>query len=137
MLRFPLRPVLLARVWRCDECLRSDHSVLADCRYFPLVAAGLGSCLLQRRGEQWMLWGLEWIDHGHPSPCKSVLEVLAEQQPTLLIRSHRQDQRVPDRHLVIRREIERSAHRFKRGIGDVKRIRPTQNGNSRLLWRAA
>jgi hypothetical protein len=39
--------------------------------------------------------------------------------------------------LVIRREIERSAHCFERGVSDIERIRPTQDRGSRLCWRSA
>ena len=94
-------------------------------------------CLLQHRGQQHILRRLERIEHGNASPGKSVLEILAEEQSALLIGGHGKDQRVPDRHLVIRREIKRRAHCFERGVGDIERLRPTQNGGSRLCRRAA
>ncbi len=94
-------------------------------------------CLLQHRGQQRMLRSLERIEHRNASPGKSVLEILAKEQAALLIGGHGKYQRVPDRHLVIRREIKRRAHCFERGVGDIERIRPTQNGGSRLCRRAA
>ena len=84
-----------------------------------------------------MLRSLERIEHRNASPGKSVLEILAKEQAALLIGGHGKDQRVPDRHLVIRREIKRRAHGFERGVGDIERIRPTQNGRSRFCRRAA
>lgn len=75
-----------------------------------------------------MLRCLERIEHGDASPGKTMLEILAEKQATLVVRGHGKDQRVPDRHLVIRREIQCRAHCVERGIGDLERIRPTQDG---------
>lgn len=94
-------------------------------------------CSLQDRGQQCMLRGPERIEHRNASPGKSVLEILAKEQAALLIGGHGKEQCVPDRHLVIRREIKRRAHCFERGVGDIERIRPTQNGGSRLCRRAA
>ena len=91
-------------------------------------------CLLQHRRQQCMLRSLERIEHRNASPGKSVLEILAEEQAALLIGGHGKDQRVPDRHLVIRREIKCCAHCFERGVGDIERIGPTQNGGSCLCW---
>ena len=79
-----------------------------------------------------MLRRLERIEHRDASPGKSVLEILAQEQAALLIGGHGKDQCVPHRHLVIRREIKRRAQRVERGIGDIERIRPSQNGGSRL-----
>ena len=84
-----------------------------------------------------MLRSLERIERCDASPGKSVLEILAKEQAAFLIGGHGKDQRVPDRRLVIRREIKRRAHCFERGIGDIERIRPTQNGGSRLCRRSA
>ena len=95
------------------------------------------SCLLQHRGEQRMLRRVEGIHHRNASPGKSVLEILAKEQAALLVGGYRKDQRVPDRHLVIRGQIERRAHCFERGVGDIERIGPTQDGGSRLCRRAA
>ena len=53
------------------------------------------ACLLQHRRQQCMLRRLEWIEHRHASPGKSVLEILAEEQAALLIGGHGKDQRVP------------------------------------------
>ena len=84
-----------------------------------------------------MLRRLERIDHSDASPGKSVLKILAEEQATLLVSGYGKDQRVPDRHLVIRREIKRRAHCVKRGIGDLERIGPTQDGRPCVRRRAA
>lgn len=94
-------------------------------------------CLLEHRGQQCMLWRLERIEHRYASPGKSVLEILAEEQAALLIGGHGKDQRVPDRRLVIRREIKCRAQRVEGGVGDIECIGPTQNGGSRCCRRIA
>ena len=95
------------------------------------------SCLLQHRRQQSMLRSLERIHHRNASPGKSMLEILAKEQAALVVGGYRKDQRVPDRHLVIRGQIKRRAHCFERGVGDIERIGPTQDGGSRLCRRAA
>ena len=93
--------------------------------------------LLEHRDQQCLLRRLERIQHRHASPGKSVLEILAEEQAALMIGGDGKDQRVPDRRLVVRREIERRAQCVERGVGDIERIRPTQNGGSRFCRRVA
>lgn len=93
--------------------------------------------LLEHRHQQCMPRRLERIEHRHASPGKSVLEIFAEEQAALLIGGNGKDQRVPDRRLVLRREIKRRAQCFERGVGDIERIGPTQYGGSRLCRRAA
>jgi hypothetical protein len=93
--------------------------------------------LLEHRGQQCMLRSLERIEHRHASPGKSVLEILAEEQAAFLIGGDGKDQRAPDRRLVIGREIKRRAQCVERRVGDIERIRPTQNGGSRFCWRIA
>ena len=87
--------------------------------------------LLEHRDQQCMLRSLERIEHGHASPGESVLEILAEEQAAFLIGGHGKDQRVPDRRLVVRREIKRRAQCVEGGVGDIECIGPTQNGGSR------
>jgi len=93
--------------------------------------------LLEQRDQQCMLRSLERIEHGHASPGKSVLEILAEEQAAFLIGGHGKDQRVPDRRLLVRREIKRRAQCVEGGVGDIECIGPTQNGGSRCCRRIA
>ena len=62
---------------------------------------------------------MERIEHRNASPGPCVLEILAKKQTALLIGGHRKDERVPYRHVVIRREIKRNAHSVEGGVGDV------------------
>ena len=95
------------------------------------------SRLLEHRDQQCMLRSLERIEHRHASSGKSVLEILAEEQAALLIGGHGKDQRVPDRRLVVRREIKRCAQRVEGGVGDIECMGPTQNDGPRFCRRIA
>lgn len=66
-----------------------------------------------------------------------MLKILTQKQAAFLSGGNRQDQGIPDRHLVIRCKIEGAAHRFEGGIRHLKCIRPTENRSSRIGRRTA
>ena len=129
-------------IWQMSTSARSDIASRFSFRQSALASfvfryqAGMPR-LLEQRDQQCMLRGLERIEHGHASPGESVLEILAEEQAAFLIGGHGKVQRVPDRCLVVRREIKRRAQCVEGGVGDIECIGPTQNGGSRCCRRIA
>lgn len=70
----------------------------------------------------------ERVDHGHAAPGKAIVQVFAEQHPTMILGGHGEDERVPHLQVMVNSKIERRLEGRPGRIRYFKTIRPAQNG---------
>ena len=73
---------------------------------------------------------LERIDDGDAAPSEAVLQILAQQQAATVLRSHREDQAVPDLYAVITGQVDGGLEARPGRIGHLVGIGPVEQGGA-------